>query len=414
MHPADPPVTSTVTVGHPAARNAVRAMLGGNAPHAVLLVGPPSVGKTTLALDLASGLLCTGASGSDRPCGACRACRMVAHGNHPDLHRLAPEGAGDQIGIGGRDRPRGVRDLVAELALLPVEGVARVAVVERAHRMSEDAQSALLKTLEEPPAGTVLILCADDEERLLPTVRSRCARVRLGAVGVREIEGLVVAHGLADAPTAARLARIVAGRPGLALTYAAAPEAVRIRGEIVRMLLDLAAARIPERLTTGRDLLLRAGELAASLAAAGRNADATTSGPPRRTGKRGAEPSVAGPDTDADAREPDTDAEVSDAAGVKVPAAERRRALLLLLDLWADIARDLAVAAAGAPAAARDPGLIDEVGELASRLPPGAIGAALARVVRARELVEANVSPELVLDVLLLRWPRAADGRSAA
>ena len=122
-----------------------------------------------------------------------------------------------------RIEPRGVRDLVMELSLLPVEGGARVAIVRDAHRMNEDAQSALLKTLEEPPSGTTLILCADDEERLLPTVRSRCARVRLGAVGVRDVERLLASRDLADAPTAARLARLAAGRAGLAVSYATAP-----------------------------------------------------------------------------------------------------------------------------------------------------------------------------------------------
>jgi len=137
------------------------------------------------------------------------------------------------IPIGGREE-RGVRDLVSELSLLPVEGGARVAVIEGAHRMTEDAQSALLKTLEEPPRGTVLILCAEDEERLLPTIRSRCVRLRLGSIGVRAIEQILAEHDVADAPTAARVARLAGGRPGLALKLALAPEAVRIRGEVAR------------------------------------------------------------------------------------------------------------------------------------------------------------------------------------
>src|SRR6185436_18917174 len=122
------------TVGHPVALAAIRAMLAGHAAHAVLLAGPPAVGKTTLALDLAAGLLCVGATGADRPCRACRGCRLVEHGNHPDLHRLAPGGAGQQISIGGKD-VRGIRDLVSELALLPVEGGWRVALLEGAHPM---------------------------------------------------------------------------------------------------------------------------------------------------------------------------------------------------------------------------------------------------------------------------------------
>ncbi len=148
-----------------------------------------------------------------------------------------------------------MRDLVGELVLMPLEGGARVAIVEAAHRMNEDAQAALLKTLEEPPAGVTIVLCADEEDRLLPTVRSRCARLRLGPVGVRDIESILAEHGVADAPLAARLARIAAGRPGVAIAYARAPEAVRARGELTRTLLDLLAAGPARRLVAMREAL---------------------------------------------------------------------------------------------------------------------------------------------------------------
>src|SRR5204862_3882145 len=119
------------------------------------------------ALDLAAGLLCSAPSG-DRPCRQCRSCRLVDLGSHSDLHRLGPVGPGRQIVIGGPGaRFPGVRDLIGELTLMPVEGGARIAIIEAADRMNEDAQSALLKTLEEPPAGAVIVLCADQEDRLL-------------------------------------------------------------------------------------------------------------------------------------------------------------------------------------------------------------------------------------------------------
>ena len=230
------------TRGQPVALRAIAAMIRGPVPHAVLLVGPDGVGKTTLAVDLAAGLLCT-AEPSERPCRQCRACRLVDSGGHPDLHRLGPVGPGRQVVIGGPDAKfRGVRDLVVELALMPAEGGARVAIIEGAERMNEDAQSALLKTLEEPPPGVTIVLCADGEDRLLPTVRSRCFRVRLGLVGPRDIEAIVADHGLVDPPTAARLGRLAGGRPGLALAYARAPEAVLIRAELARSLLDLTDA----------------------------------------------------------------------------------------------------------------------------------------------------------------------------
>ncbi len=398
-----------LTVGHPAAVTAVHAMLASRVPHALLISGPASVGKVSLALDLAAGLLCTGATGAGRPCRTCRTCRMVEHGNHPDLHRLGPEGIGAQVVIGGPGaKQRGVRDLVTELSLLPVEGGGRVAIIRDAHRANEDAQSALLKTLEEPLSGTTVILCADDEELLLPTIRSRCARIRLGVLGVREIERLLVERGLADAPTAARLARLTGGRPGLAVAYAAADGAEVIRGELTRTLLDLLAQGPSRRLAAARPLIARAMELDALLVPAVVPAVV----PPeeaRRRGVPGMAPAVPAQGTAAGSGDgaDDVPEELADEGPVrKTPAAARRRALLLLLDVWRAIAHDLALAQRGAPGSIRDIALIEEIEAAAQDLPPDAAAAMLARLVRADELVAGNVSPELVLDVLLVRWPR--------
>lgn len=398
------------TVGQPAAVAAVRAMLAAHVPHAVLLVGPASVGKYALALDLAAALLCTGAADSGRPCRDCRGCRMVEHGNHPDLHLLAPGGAGNQIRIGEDQHPEPgtIRRLSIDLALLPVEGGARVSVIRDAQRMNDVAQSALLKTLEEPPPATTLVLCVDDEEQLLPTIRSRCARVRLGTVATRDVERLLEERGLADAPTAARLARLAGGRPGIAVAYAAAPEAETIRAELVRTLLDLLDRSRADRLGAAKDLLGRAMTLARALDPASTALAAT----PKRRGRgktiaeEPASPAAgvagAAPDIADAAEEP-----AAGDAGAKVSAAERRRALALLLDLWREVARDLACAQRGAPASIRDVALLEEVEAAASRLRPGSAGEALARLMRAGELLEVNATPELVLDVLLMRWPHA-------
>ena len=161
-----------LTRGHPAAAAAVQAMVAGRPPHAIVLAGAPGSGKTTLALDLAAGLLCDAPDPADRPCRECRGCRLVDRGTHADLHRLAPAGPGLQVRIGDRGNPEPgtVRRLIADLALLPVEGGRRVAIIERADRLNEDAQSALLKILEEPPAGVTIVLCADRDDLLLPTV----------------------------------------------------------------------------------------------------------------------------------------------------------------------------------------------------------------------------------------------------
>ena len=257
------PATRFATRGQPAALAAVERMLERGVPQVLLLVGPGSVGKTTLALDLAAGLLCAAEEGIPRPCRACRACHLVAGGTHQDLHRLAPEGSGRQVRIGDPSDPEPgtVRHLIHEMARLPVEGRHRVAIIEGAHRMNEDAQNALLKTLEEPPPGATLILCADEPDRLLPTVRSRAATLRLGPLGIRAIEALLGEHGV-DPPRAARLARAAGGRPGLALAYAAAPQAVDAREEIARTLLDLISESRARRLAVGRELLARAADVA--------------------------------------------------------------------------------------------------------------------------------------------------------
>jgi len=188
-------VPAWTTRGHRGALSVVAGAVSSERPaHAWLLVGPTGVGKTTLALDLAAGLLCVADDPRVRPCGSCRACLNVARGTHPDLHRLAPAGAGGQIRIGDPDDPDPgtVRRLLRDLSLSPSEGRFRVAVLEGAERMNEDAQNALLKMLEEPPPRTCIVLCAADEEALLPTVRSRSARIRLGTVAVEQIAEMLV------------------------------------------------------------------------------------------------------------------------------------------------------------------------------------------------------------------------------
>lgn len=139
--------------------------------HGVTVEGPAGIGKSTAARYLAAALLCP--AEGPRPCGACRTCRKVASGNHPDLHQITLPEDKQEIPVDS------VRELRETLALLPVEGRARVAVFDPGDALNEEGQNALLKTLEEPGRDTFLIITTARPERLLETVRSRVARLRL-------------------------------------------------------------------------------------------------------------------------------------------------------------------------------------------------------------------------------------------
>jgi DNA polymerase-3 subunit delta' len=148
-----------------------RAWKAGRLPHALLIHEAPGSGGEWLATWLAQLVLCESAAG--KPCGLCTACRRVAARTHPDLTWLALEEESRQIRI------EQVRALGQELALTSHGGGYKVGVISPADTMNRFAANALLKTLEEPPPGTLLILVATQPSRLPATVLSRCQRIRV-------------------------------------------------------------------------------------------------------------------------------------------------------------------------------------------------------------------------------------------
>lgn len=204
-----------------------RALRGGRGHHAYLFAGPEGVGKELVARALAVRLLCEcdRADPDADACGACPSCRLMAADNHPDfhlihrgLHKLHPD-PGIRRGKGLTIAVDVVRHfLIEHAALTPSRGRARIFLVRDAERMNEGAQNALLKTLEEPPGRTRLILVSSSAARLLTTIRSRCQCVPFAPLPADYVSSRLESVGV-PSDAARSLARLSDGRLGVALRW---------------------------------------------------------------------------------------------------------------------------------------------------------------------------------------------------
>jgi DNA polymerase-3 subunit delta' len=214
-----------MVLGHDWAVNLLQQSLSRDRlAHAYLFTGPPSIGKTTLALYLARALNCT--DPGPRPCGTCSSCRKIDHGVHPDVRVIdeseAVGGAADEPDEPGSRRKRGIkigqiRELQTQAALSPFEGRRRVYVLCDFQQANLEAANCLLKTLEEPPNNVVLILTALQAEGLLPTIVSRCQVLNLRPMPVGEVQKALQQYWGIEERRAAVLASLSAGRIGWAI-----------------------------------------------------------------------------------------------------------------------------------------------------------------------------------------------------
>ncbi|MCM8854720.1 MAG: DNA polymerase III subunit delta' [Candidatus Thiodiazotropha sp.] len=145
----------------------------GRLPHALLLSGPPGLGKEQFALSFAQSCLCPDKDNAGYPCGICRHCQLMSSFNHPDFQWLRP----DEGSKSGEIKVEAIRSLIAGASLTSYSDGSKVIIIQPAHRMNNAAANSLLKTLEEPTPGTVILLLTDQPTRLLPTIRSRCQKV---------------------------------------------------------------------------------------------------------------------------------------------------------------------------------------------------------------------------------------------
>ena len=178
--------------------------------HAYLLEGPVGVGKRQVADLLALTVNCTAEVPAQRPCGHCNTCRTIREGTHPDVLVLEPEAGKASASI----PVDAVREAIRQAGYHRYGARRRVVIVDPAEAMADPAANALLKTLEEPPQGTGFFLVTHNAQALLPTIRSRCQRVRLGAVPTAAISRWLTGQKVENADV---LAELALGCPGRAL-----------------------------------------------------------------------------------------------------------------------------------------------------------------------------------------------------
>ena len=365
--PARVPAALDALADQPRVRDFLATALAeGRLSHAYLFLGPPGAGKHEAAEALAKCVVCP--NGGDATCDECR---RVAHRTHPDVRWLVPGSATGYL-------VTQVRELIEDAGLAPVRARTKVYVLERAELLRGAAANALLKTLEEPPASTMFVLCGRTVDALLPTIVSRCQQVPFAApsaaAGVR-----AVTRACPCTEAEARIALSVTGSPARAVEYLGSAS----RRQVRRLVVDTLDA-LPR--DDSWDVLLAAREIVGAVSV------------PLADVKKAQEEAL------QETQDFLTSAalkQVADANKRELTARERS-GMMEVLAAVESILRDVLVRSEGLPDAIVNEDAAAVVDRLAARASTRCVVAALDAVARAADDLARNVSPQLTLEVMLL------------
>jgi DNA polymerase-3 subunit delta' len=192
-----------------------RTLTRGRLASTYLFVGPSGIGKRTFALQLAQSLLCNNSADKELiPCGKCQSCVLFAAGNHPDFLQIRKPPEKSSLPIEsfiGKDEKRNQEGLCHDISLRPMISGRRVAIIDDADYFNESSANCLLKTLEEPPRHSLIILLGTSLAKQLPTIRSRSQVVRFATLSESDVTSILLEQKIVSDPT---LARQLAPRSG--------------------------------------------------------------------------------------------------------------------------------------------------------------------------------------------------------
>ena len=356
-----------LSIGQPVARRmAQQTVEPGRSGRTLLVHGAAGSGKGAFVDDLLALHLCADPDPARRPCNGCRGCRSARARSHPDLVMGSPDAWREQRSS-GESIVAVARRWLLDAAGAPILAARRVVLIEHADKANEQIQNALLKALEEPTDRHVFILVADEPGALLPTIRSRCQPLRIGAVPREELAAFLMEARRLPADQADVLARIAGGLTGTALSFADDAPRLVWRRRTQTELLSLLERGRADRFGSVRDLLDETVRLSPPVEEAGDDA--------------------------------------------RMPASALRGAATMLVEVWLSLTRDLIVAAVGRADLAPSAELAPDLAELASRIGPVPLVRMAALLERVHAGLRDAAAPRLALEAAMLAWPQLPQSR---